>query len=88
MPNSIESINQEWEEFCKKTYADWKKTQPLIPIYIYNPHWMFDVAEERSKKWVEFIHKLGDEWWRAKGYKVEWPEFPNDSLKIQRINNG
>ena len=35
-----------------------------------------------KEKWKEYINKLGDEWWKVRGYKTIWPEDDNNPLQV------
>jgi len=86
MEKTLEKINQEWEMFCKNAYEEWKNTQPLPPIYIWNPNWMFDDAVRQERKWLEYIKPLGSDWWKERGYILVWPELSSDPLRVREID--
>jgi hypothetical protein len=78
---SIE-LEQEWLKFCKGEFENWKKTNPPSPLFINNPHWMYDWEMERKEKWKEHIDKIGDEWWKARGYRTIWPDDDRKPLQV------
>jgi hypothetical protein len=81
----VDLLADEWKQFCECEYEEWRKKNKSGPIYLYNPHWMFEDEEERSKKWQAYIHEVGNRWWLVRGYKLIWPDSPKEPLKVEKI---
>jgi hypothetical protein len=83
--DEIDALEPEWIQFCKDEYIKWKLTNPPSPNFLYNPDWMFDWEEKRKVKWIKYIHELGDQWWKSKGYQTIWPTDSKQQLQITKL---
>lgn len=74
----------EWKSFCETKFEEWKKTNLPGPIYINRPSWMVDDEAERNEKWQRHFHPIGEEWFKRRGYRLIWTEWPNP-LQVELI---
>ncbi len=58
---------------------------PPSPLLVNNPHWMYEWEMERSKKWIEHINPICENWMRARGYKIIWPDNVNKPIQVVKL---
>jgi hypothetical protein len=80
----VKKLSILWEQFCKAEFDDWNNQNP-IPVFVNNPRWTYEHAEERKKQWDEYIRKIGDRWWGTRGFYLVWPESNEKPLVVKKI---
>jgi hypothetical protein len=82
--SGVEALNAEFQTYVERVKQGWRRQNQVNSRDVYEVMRPSERSQVhfRMAEWVRYITPLAEDWWKERGYRVEWPENDSEPMKV------